>query len=448
MRTARTLSTPRSTSCRPAAPDLEAEQARPLTGCPARSTRWRIPPGHPRLRLSRAVAAHVPRDSTRRASSSFATSPGVLRRLPPSLEPHGGHGQERVRATRRSRVPAAEGASAAWSSHQNLRRPRAPAVAGVPSVHRDPEVVRHDLPASGDGEHLPITTATSAAANVLGELGGVGTNIDDTLLTESVITVAGQQTLSRQSLERGTGVEDPQRPHAAPTRRWRREAGLRRDDMVMTNVARHVTYTDASPTGAELWPGRSMPSQPRGGPARPGRRHHPTSSTPRRWSLAPGERRHLVAVHRPARHPDPGGRRELRHRLWPGVRGVRAARHRSSLTPTSRPTWARAQRTDLRGQRSELRLGRTRRPRQASSGPSSLQWRPSASCVVYGRYAAYSFRFTNGQQSGRHRPHADVLIHPTSPAWAPIFTWAGPRPGKGSNTGDGSRRRRRNRRRP
>jgi hypothetical protein len=33
------------------------------------------------------------------------------------------------------------------------------------------------------------------------------TNIDDTLLTLNVQTNAGQQTLSRQAIERGTGVE-------------------------------------------------------------------------------------------------------------------------------------------------------------------------------------------------------------------------------------------------
>jgi len=115
---------------------------------------------------------------------------------------------------------------------------------------------RHDLPASGMTVNISrITTATSAAAQTSENSAVSETNIDDTLLTESVLTVAGQQTLSRQSLERGTGVEEVtlndlmRRYHSAL------DAKLLNDATTgLTNVAQAVTYTDASPTAAELWP--------------------------------------------------------------------------------------------------------------------------------------------------------------------------------------------------
>lgn len=115
---------------------------------------------------------------------------------------------------------------------------------------------RHDLPASGMTVNISrITTATSAAAQSSENSAVSETNIDDTLLTESVLTVAGQQTLSRQALERGTGVEEVtlndlmRRYHTAV------DAKLINDATTgLTNVAQAVTYTDASPTAAELWP--------------------------------------------------------------------------------------------------------------------------------------------------------------------------------------------------
>ena len=99
-----------------------------------------------------------------------------------------------------------------------------------------------------------ITTATSAAAQT--ENAAVSeTNIDDTLLTENVLTVAGQQTLSRQSVERSTGAESVtandlfRRYHSALDNKLINDATTG-----LTNVAQSVAYTDATPTAAELWP--------------------------------------------------------------------------------------------------------------------------------------------------------------------------------------------------
>lgn len=115
---------------------------------------------------------------------------------------------------------------------------------------------RHDLPPTGMTVNISrITTATSAAAQSSENSSVSETNIDDTLLTESVFTVSGQQTLSRQAIERGTGTEevtlnDLVRRYAAAL-----DAKLLNDATTgLTNVAQSVAYTDASPTAAELYP--------------------------------------------------------------------------------------------------------------------------------------------------------------------------------------------------
>ena len=115
---------------------------------------------------------------------------------------------------------------------------------------------KHSLPADGTTVSISrITTATSAAAQSSENLAVSETNIDDTLLTETMFTVAGQQTLSRQAIERGTGTEEVtlndlfRRYHSAL------DAKLLNDATTgLTNVAQSVAYTDASPTAAELYP--------------------------------------------------------------------------------------------------------------------------------------------------------------------------------------------------
>jgi hypothetical protein len=67
----------------------------------------------------------------------------------------------------------------------------------------------HDLPSNGMTINISlITTATSAALQATEQTAVSATSIDDTLLTENVQTAAGQQTLSRQAIDRGTGVEE------------------------------------------------------------------------------------------------------------------------------------------------------------------------------------------------------------------------------------------------
>lgn len=113
----------------------------------------------------------------------------------------------------------------------------------------------HPLPATGMTVNISrITTATSAAAQTENAAASE-TNIDDTLLTETVFTVAGQQTLSRQAIERGTGTEDVTLNDLVRRYQTALDSKLINDATTgLTNVAQSVAYTDASPTAAELYP--------------------------------------------------------------------------------------------------------------------------------------------------------------------------------------------------
>jgi hypothetical protein len=67
----------------------------------------------------------------------------------------------------------------------------------------------HPLPAQGMSLNISrITTASTAALQASESTAVSATAMDDTLLTFNVQTAAGQQTISRQAIERGTGIED------------------------------------------------------------------------------------------------------------------------------------------------------------------------------------------------------------------------------------------------
>jgi hypothetical protein len=68
---------------------------------------------------------------------------------------------------------------------------------------------KHDLPADGMSVNISrVTTAASVALQATELTTVSATSLDDTLLTENVQTAAGQQTLSRQAIDRGTGIEE------------------------------------------------------------------------------------------------------------------------------------------------------------------------------------------------------------------------------------------------
>ncbi|RSS51374.1 hypothetical protein [Streptomyces sp. WAC01280] len=114
----------------------------------------------------------------------------------------------------------------------------------------------HDLPAQGMTVNLARVTTSTAVDNQSAENAAVTEqDIDDTLMSIPVQTAAGQQTLSRQSIERGSGVEA-----VVMDDLFRRYATNLDGKLInqatngLTNVATPVAYTDATPTVAELYP--------------------------------------------------------------------------------------------------------------------------------------------------------------------------------------------------
>lgn len=115
---------------------------------------------------------------------------------------------------------------------------------------------QHPLPEQGMTVNISrITTSTSVDEQATENSNVSETDIDDTLLTLPVLTNAGRQTLSRQAIERGAGVEsvvmdDLYRRYAA-----RLDSQLiNRATHGLTNVATSITYTDATPTVLEFLP--------------------------------------------------------------------------------------------------------------------------------------------------------------------------------------------------
>lgn len=115
---------------------------------------------------------------------------------------------------------------------------------------------RHPLPDSGMSVNISrVTTASSAALQANQNDAVSETNMDDTLLTVNVQTAAGQQTISRQAIDRGTGIEDVTMQDL-----FNRVATVLDNTLLnqatngLTNVAQAFTYTDASPSGSEMYP--------------------------------------------------------------------------------------------------------------------------------------------------------------------------------------------------
>lgn len=162
--------------------------------------------------------------------------------------------EERVERGEYLQRAAGTGAFAGLTVPQYLTEMYAPAVAA-----RRPfadVMTKLPLPSSGMTVNISrITTATSVALQSSENSAVSETNIDDTLLTENVQTAAGQQTLSRQAIDRGTGIEDVvmmdlQRRYATTLD----STIINQATTGLLAVATDVAYTDATPTGAELYP--------------------------------------------------------------------------------------------------------------------------------------------------------------------------------------------------
>ena len=110
----------------------------------------------------------------------------------------------------------------------------------------------HPLPADGLTITLSkITTGSSTAVQTEGAAVSE-TNMDDTKLAIDVKTIAGQQTVSRQALERGTGVDNIVMQDLISSYHTVLDANLVAE--LLASAGQSVTYTDASPTVAEIYP--------------------------------------------------------------------------------------------------------------------------------------------------------------------------------------------------
>jgi hypothetical protein len=131
----------------------------------------------------------------------------------------------------------------------------APATAAL-RPFADAACAKHPLPEQGMTIELSrITTATSAALQATQNTAVSETNEDDTALSIAVQTAAGQQTVSRQAIDRGTGIEDVTMQDLFKRVNTVLDSTLINQATTgLAAVAQAVTYTDASPTGAELYP--------------------------------------------------------------------------------------------------------------------------------------------------------------------------------------------------
>ena len=115
---------------------------------------------------------------------------------------------------------------------------------------------KHQLPESG--LTISISKVTTGSATAVQTEGSAvqETNIDDTKLDISVVTVAGQQNVSRQAIERGTSIDSLVMADLVSAYHTNLDSlFVTTSATSLTNVITQVvTYTDASPTVPELYP--------------------------------------------------------------------------------------------------------------------------------------------------------------------------------------------------
>lgn len=119
------------------------------------------------------------------------------------------------------------------------------------------------LPAAGMTLNISrMTTGTSTAVQAAENDAVSNTNADDTLLTVNVRTIAGQQDISKQAIERGTGIDqfiiqDLIRGwHTTLDNQILNGDGTSGSIVGLSNTVgiNSVTYDDASPSVADLYP--------------------------------------------------------------------------------------------------------------------------------------------------------------------------------------------------
>ena len=111
---------------------------------------------------------------------------------------------------------------------------------------------KHQLPSAGLTLNISKVTTGSSVAEQTEGAAVSETNMDDTLLTINVKTYAGQQNVSRQALERGTGVDSIVMNDLVSAYHTSLNTAVVAE--LFASAGQAVTYTDASPTVAELYP--------------------------------------------------------------------------------------------------------------------------------------------------------------------------------------------------
>ena len=115
---------------------------------------------------------------------------------------------------------------------------------------------KHTLPDAG--LTLSISKVTTGSATAVQTEGAAvqETNIDDTKLDINVVTVAGQQNVSRQAIERGTNIDTLVMADLVSAYHTNLDSlFVTTSATSLTNtITQVVTYTDSGPTVAELYP--------------------------------------------------------------------------------------------------------------------------------------------------------------------------------------------------
>ena len=121
---------------------------------------------------------------------------------------------------------------------------------------------KHVLPAQGMTVNISkVTTGTAVGYQAAENDTATETNIDDTLLTVNVNTIAGMQDVSKQAILRGANIEDVVLADLISAYNTKLDYGILNGSGssgeptgLNTALTAVITYTDASPTVSELYP--------------------------------------------------------------------------------------------------------------------------------------------------------------------------------------------------
>jgi len=155
--------------------------------------------------------------------------------------------EERVERSQYMERAVGTGAFAGLTVPQYLTDMYAPAIAALRPFANICN--QHDLPPDGMTVNISqITTATGVGLQASENAAVTETNADDTLLTENVQTAAGQQTISRQAIDRGTGIEEIVMDDLFRRYATRVDTTLiNQASTGLTNVATSTAFTTAAP---------------------------------------------------------------------------------------------------------------------------------------------------------------------------------------------------------